>query len=84
MTAVTAGPRIDWAQALKDTALTALVAFGLFLPLIGLETVTNMRNELTLDTRWPLLFTFVAIAAGGRLAFAPDFVNGQDVRVIEP
>jgi branched-chain amino acid transport system permease protein len=70
MTAVTAGPRIDWAQALKDTALTALVAFGLFLPLIGLETVTNMRNELTLDTRWPLLFTFVAIAAGGRLAFA--------------
>jgi branched-chain amino acid transport system permease protein len=62
--------RIDWAQALKDTALAAVVAFGLFLPLIGFETVTNMRNELTLDTRWPLLFTFVAIVAGGRLAYA--------------
>ena len=35
----------------------ALVAFALFLPLIGFKTVQNMRNELELETRFPLLFT---------------------------
>jgi branched-chain amino acid transport system permease protein len=53
--------------ALRDAGLTALVAFGLLLPLVGFQTVTTIRNELALQTRWPLLFTFVAIAAGGRL-----------------
>jgi branched-chain amino acid transport system permease protein len=57
-------------RALREAALAGLLAFGLFLPLIGFNTVTNMRNELELDTRWPLLFTFVALVAGGRLAYA--------------
>ncbi len=35
--------------------LTGLIAFGLFLPLIGFKTVQNIRNELVLETRWPLL-----------------------------
>src|SRR4029434_1327736 len=56
-------------RALRETALTALLAFGLFLPLIGFNTVQNIRNELVLETRWPLLFTFVAILAG--LRFVP-------------
>ena len=43
-------------RALKDAALTALVSFALFLPLIGFKTVQNMRNELELETRFPLLF----------------------------
>ena len=60
-------PRIDLARALKDTAFAALVAFGLCLPLIGFETVQNMRNELELRTRWPLLATFVGIVAACRL-----------------
>ena len=51
------------ARALGKAALTALVAFGLFLPLIGFRTFQNIRNELTLETRWPLLFVFVAIPA---------------------
>ncbi len=54
-------------RAVKDAGFWALVAFGLFLPLIGFRTVQNIRNELTLETRWPLLFAFVAIVAAGRL-----------------
>ena len=55
------------AHALKDAGASALIAFGLFLPLIGFRTVQDIRNELTLETRWPLLFGFVAIVAAGRL-----------------
>jgi branched-chain amino acid transport system permease protein len=55
--------------ALKDAAFAGLLAFGLFLPLIGFQTVQNMRNELELVTRWPLLLIFVAIVAGARLLY---------------
>src|SRR5262249_14807725 len=53
-------------RAVRETAVTALLAFGLFLPLIGFNPVQNIRNELVLETRWPLLFSFVAILAGLR------------------
>ncbi len=56
--------------AFREAAITALLAFGLFLPLIGFETVVNIRNELTLDTRWPLLFSMVAIIFVGRLTYS--------------
>jgi branched-chain amino acid transport system permease protein len=62
-------PRADLLRALKDAGLAALLAFALFLPLIGFKTVQNMRNELALETRWPLLFTFVAIVGLGRLFY---------------
>ncbi len=55
------------ARAFKDAGFWALVAFGLFLPLIGFHTVQNIRNELALETRWPLLAVFVAVVAAGRL-----------------
>ena len=64
-----ASERPDVARALKDAGLTALMAFGLFLPLIGFLTVSNIRNELVLQTRFPLLLTVVAIIAAGRLFF---------------
>ena len=35
----------------------AISLFGLFLPLIGFHTHTDIRNELILSTRWPLLFS---------------------------
>ena len=44
-------------------ALVALIATGLFLPLIGFETVTDIRNEVILQTRMPLLAALVAAAA---------------------
>jgi branched-chain amino acid transport system permease protein len=60
-------------RALRDAGFTALLAFGMFLPLIGLQTVTDIRNELILTTRWPLLFAIVAIAGAGRLAYSLVF-----------
>ena len=56
------------AGALRDAGFTGLIAFGLFLPLIGFQTVANISNELVLTTRWPLLFAVVAIIAAGRFA----------------
>jgi len=62
--------RIDGVRALRDAGLTALIAFGLFLPLIGFRTVTDFRNELVLETRLPLLLAIVAIVGAGRLAYS--------------
>ena len=62
--------RVDVVQALRDAGWTALLAFGLFLPLIGFKAVQNMDRQLVLDTRFGLLAAFVAIIAGGRLAYS--------------
>ncbi|MGB6350280.1 MAG: high-affinity branched-chain amino acid ABC transporter permease LivM [Pseudolabrys sp.] len=64
------GGRVDITRALRDAGVTALIAFGLFLPLIGFQTVTNVRNDLILITRWPLLVATVAIVGFGRLAYS--------------
>jgi branched-chain amino acid transport system permease protein len=60
---------MDIVRAFKDAGFWALVAFGLFLPLIGFRTIQNIRNELALETRWPLLLGFVAVVALGRLFY---------------
>ena len=39
----------------------------MFAPLIGIETIQNINNQLVYRTRWPLLFLIVAIVAVGRL-----------------
>ena len=57
---------IDLVRACKDAAITALITFGLFLPLIGFNTVVNIHNELILETRWPLLAIIVGVIAAGR------------------
>ncbi len=62
--------RVDVARALRDAAVTGLLAFGLFLPLVGFETITNFRNELVLATRWPLLLAISVLVALGRLAYS--------------
>ncbi len=62
--------RVDVVRALREAAIAGLVAFGLFLPLIGFDTVQNIRNELVLETRWPLLAALVAIIAGSRFLHA--------------
>jgi branched-chain amino acid transport system permease protein len=67
-------------EALRDTGLTALVALGVFLPLVGFQTVTNIRDALTLTTRWPLLFAWVGSIAAARfiygLLLAPRLERG--------
>src|SRR5690348_1921261 len=62
--------RVEISHALRDAGATALLAFGLFLPLIGFQTLTDIRNNLVLSTRWPLLATLVAIAGIGRLGYS--------------
>ena len=59
--------RSNVAHAIKDAVFTALISFALLLPLIGFKTVQNMRNELELETRMPLLLAIVAIITAGRL-----------------
>jgi branched-chain amino acid transport system permease protein len=69
-----------FSQALRDTALTALIALGLFLPLVGFQTTTDIRDVLIVTTRWPLLLALVGSIAAVRfiyvLALAPRFERG--------
>src|SRR3954471_22197648 len=62
--------RVDLVRALREAAITALIAFGMFLPLIGFNTVQNIHNELVLETRWPLLAALVGIITLGRFFYA--------------
>jgi branched-chain amino acid transport system permease protein len=62
--------RVEVARALRDAGFTALIALGLFLPLIGFQTIVDFRNNLVLTTRWPLLFAIVALVGAGRLAYS--------------
>jgi len=63
-----AGPEIG--RALREALFTGLLAFGLLLPLIGFNTVQNIRNELVLETRWGLFFVLVGLIAGGRFVYS--------------
>jgi branched-chain amino acid transport system permease protein len=76
--------RIDVVRALRDAAWTALITFGLFLPLIGFLTVQNLNNALFLQTRFGLLATFVALAALGRLAYALVIAPARARRALRP
>ncbi len=57
------------ANAVREAAYAALIAFGLFVLLIGLKTDQNIHNELILVPRWGLLAIIVAITAAGRFVF---------------
>jgi branched-chain amino acid transport system permease protein len=59
----------DVVVALGDACRTGVIAFCLFLPLIGFLTAVNGSNELYLATRWPLLFAVVAVVAIGRFIY---------------
>jgi branched-chain amino acid transport system permease protein len=59
----------DLAHALKDAGISALIAFGLFLPLIGFHAVSDIRNVLVLETRFPLLAACVGAVAAARFFF---------------
>ena len=82
--AAATAPRVDIARALKDAGLTALVSFALFLPLIGFKTVQNMRNELELETRFPLLFSIVAVIAAARLFGSLVIAPWRERRALQP
>src|SRR6478609_8759188 len=54
------------AKAVKEGVLAGLIAFGMFLLFVGIETYQDINNQLVWRTRWGLLAVFVAIAAIGR------------------
>ncbi|HEX5210243.1 MAG TPA: high-affinity branched-chain amino acid ABC transporter permease LivM [Pseudolabrys sp.] len=56
--------------ALRDSGITALLSFGLLLPLVGFQTVTDFQNNLIVISRTRLLFGLVVFVAIGRLAFS--------------
>ncbi len=62
--------RADAPAAMRDAGITAAIAFGLFLPLIGFQTQVNGENALILTTRWPLLLAIVAAVGVGRLGYS--------------
>jgi branched-chain amino acid transport system permease protein len=55
------------AAALKDAALAALLAFGLFFFLIGLRTEQGPTGALEITTRMPALAILVGVAFAGAL-----------------
>ncbi len=65
--ATNSAARPDRMRALRAASFTALLAFGLFLPLIAFQAGHDIRNELVLETRWPLFAAFVASAFFSRL-----------------
>src|SRR5438128_5651849 len=81
---VATAPRVEVGKALKDAGLTALITFALFLPLIGFKTVQNMRNELELETRMPLLLAIVAIITAGRLFGSLVIEPWRERRALQP
>jgi branched-chain amino acid transport system permease protein len=61
--------RVDLTGALRDSGRIGLIAFGLFLPLIGFLTGVDGNNHLILTTRWPLLFAVVAVVTVSRFLY---------------
>jgi branched-chain amino acid transport system permease protein len=84
MRAGASGAQATAFDALRDAARTALVAFALLLPLIGFQTVTNIRDELVLTTRWPLLFALVAIVTTGRFVYSLAVTPWLAQRALRP
>jgi branched-chain amino acid transport system permease protein len=56
-------------RALKEAAVSGLLALGLFLPLIAFTTVQSMSNTLMLETRWGMFFSLVAIVIAARFVY---------------
>jgi len=78
------GAQANVLGALRDASRTAVLAFAALLPLIGFQTVTNIRDELTLTTRWPLLAAFVAIVAACRFVYSFALAPWLERRALRP
>src|ERR1051326_612017 len=72
------------AGALRDAGVIGLIGVGLFLPLIGFETVTNIGNELIVITRWPLLLALVIGMPVVGFACAVALAPGLARRALRP
>jgi branched-chain amino acid transport system permease protein len=67
-------------KAVKEGFYAGLVALGLFILFVGLQTTQNIHNELIVVTRWGLLAIFVAVCAVARFlmtAFIRPWINAR-------
>jgi branched-chain amino acid transport system permease protein len=78
------GERPDIVIALRDASKTGVIAFFLFLPLIGFLTLTDINNALVLTTRWPLLFSWVAAIFLGRFLLSLVIAPWMARRAMHP
>jgi hypothetical protein len=62
--------------ALKDATLAGLVAFGLFVFMIGLRTEQGGSGALEISTRFPTLAILVAVVFAGAFLRALIFARG--------
>ncbi len=76
------------ANAARDAIYAGLIAFGLFVLLVGLKTDQNIRNELILVQRWGLLAVLVGIIMVGRFVMSafvqPELERRRAVRAAQP
>ncbi|WP_425468785.1 high-affinity branched-chain amino acid ABC transporter permease LivM [Rhizobium straminoryzae] len=68
------------AQAVKEGLFAGILAFGMFLLYVGIETYQNIDNALVWRTRWGLLAIFVAVSAIGRFLVVGFFKPRIDRR----
>jgi branched-chain amino acid transport system permease protein len=61
--------RAQLVGALHDAAITGLICFGVFLPLIGFQTITDINNVLILTTRGSLLLAVVGTITAARFIY---------------
>ena len=57
------------AAAIQDAAGTALLAFGLAVPILALRLDQDINNQPFLRPRWDYVAIAVALAFGARLAY---------------
>ena len=83
-----ASERLSLTGALREAGITALLAFGLLLPLVGFQTVTDFQNNLIVISRVRLLVGLVLFVAIGRfvfsLALSPYLVQRRQRPVAAP
>jgi branched-chain amino acid transport system permease protein len=64
--AAAAPARVDWPAALKEAALAAFVALVLFVPLVGMQTI-SIEGGLGIRYRWEAVAFGVVVVVIGRL-----------------
>ena len=70
----------DFAAGIREGIIAAILAFGLFILIVGFKTEQNINNELVLVQRWGLLFILVALSGVGRFlhrAFLVPYMAGR-------
>jgi len=76
------------AAAAREGLYAAMIAFGLFVLLVGLKTDLNIHNELVLVQRWGLLAALVLLAGVGRFAYIayllPEYERRRAARASAP